>query len=260
MPLPRSTMAGRTARVAATGAKKFTSKVWRKSSSVMSTSRTPGSWAALLTSRSTGPCAAATSSRARRRASVSATSQVMVPDPGVKVRRSVASFSSRSVLRARPETVAPARARSTAELGAQAGRGPGDDGHPALVAAAEVGWAGRGGEAGQDHAARQGAGAGGSVSSVQVGPEPGRRLGQHVLAGHERRQVAPHPHAPRRQRVGRVELARGPWPAPRRSRARWSPCRSRPPRDRAPRRARPPATVSTQVHVPAALARRPARR
>ena len=43
---------------------------------------------------------------------------------------------------------------------------------------------------------------------AQVRPEPGRRLGQHVLTGHERRQVAPHAHPPGGQGVGRVELAR----------------------------------------------------
>ena len=60
-----------------------------------------------------GPFAVATWSSARRRAAVSATSQVIVADRGVKVRRSVASLSSRSVVRASPTTVAPARARSS---------------------------------------------------------------------------------------------------------------------------------------------------
>ena len=40
---------------------------------------------------------------------------------------------------------------------------------------------------------------------LQVGPQPGRSLRQHVLPGHQRRQVTPHPHAPGRQRVRRVE-------------------------------------------------------
>ena len=74
-----------------------------------------------------GPCVAATRSRARRRAAVSATSQVMVADAGARVRRSAASASSRSVLRASPTTRRTGAGQVTAELGAQAGRGPGDD-------------------------------------------------------------------------------------------------------------------------------------
>jgi hypothetical protein len=105
VPLPRSIMAGSTARVAATGAKKFTSNVVRKSCSVMSTRRTPGSTAALLTRRSMGPCAATIRFSAARRSSVSATSHTAVPEPD----ESAASGSAR---RASPMTMAPARARS----------------------------------------------------------------------------------------------------------------------------------------------------
>ena len=201
-------MAGRTARVAATGAKKLTSKVWRKSSSVMSTSRTPGSCAALLTSRSTGPCAAATSSSARRRAAVSATSQVMVPDPGAEGAQVGRQLLEPLGVAGQADDGGTGPGQVDRELGAQAGRGAGDHGHLALVAPAEVGRAAGRGRSGSGPCAVSGSRGRRVRQLLEVGPQPGRRLGQHVLAGHQRRQVAPHPHAPGRQRVRRVELPR----------------------------------------------------
>ena len=222
MPRPRSTMAGSTAKVAATGAKKLTSKVWRKSSSAMSTRRTPGSCAALLISRSMGPVAAATSSSA-------APQGVGVGDVAGDRRDAACSASSaakasrRSVLRARPTTVAPARARSTAELGPQAGRGPGDDGHLAAVAPAEVGRAAgsTGGSALPVPRSRRSAGSSQVGESVQVGPSwvaaaPARPVRPRARPGRRA-------HGPGRRPARRPGRARpGPWPGRRRSRGRWS--------------------------------------
>ena len=112
VPEPRARMEGSTASVAATGAKKLTSKVRRKSSTVMSVNRTPGSCAALLMRRSIPPSVSITSRKVAHKASVSATLQTIVREAGEMVRSSSDKVARRAALRERSMTVAPARAKS----------------------------------------------------------------------------------------------------------------------------------------------------
>ena len=197
--------------MAATGAKKLTSKVWRKSSSVMSTRRTPGSWAALLISRSMGPWVAATlSSDLAQGVGVGD-----VADHGGRRRGVRASSAAQRVeplgVAGQADDDRAGRGQVAAELRAQSGRGAGDDGHLAAVAAAEVGGcAGRRSGCGTDGQLRSGVD--GSVESVGQSAERAelrRRGGQHGLAGHQHGQLAADADPPGGQRIGRVELAAG---------------------------------------------------